>query len=315
MQQFHDMLSRILDEGVLRPNRTGIDTLFVPSVTLKFDMADGFPAITTKKLAWKTAKGELFGFFRGFTSAAQFRELGCKVWDGNANITPSWLANKHRTGEDDIGRSYPKQWTDCRDWREVNSQKECDELIALGYEVRAHDAARNVWVMRRGINQLEVALKAIMTNPTDRRIIINGWRPDEHDQTSIPVCHVLYQFLVDTESNTLHMCFFQRSFDTALAFNLVIGALLLEIMARLSGRKAGTMTQFIGDAHIYVPHIPGVKELLSREHFPQPTLDLGNIPRLNSVDEIPGVFARLDPEDVKLVGYQCHPAIKLDMAA
>lgn len=315
MQQFHDMLQTILDEGVLRPNRTGVDTLFVPSFTLKFDMAEGFPAITTKKLAFKAARGELFGFFRGFTSAAQFREIGCKVWDGNANVTPSWLANPFRKGEDDIGRSYPSQWTDWRDWREVSTKEEADRLVGAGYEIRAHDADRNVWVMRRGINQLEEALRLIMTDPTNRRILVNGWRPDEHDQVPIPVCHLAYQWLVDPVSKKLHMCFFQRSFDTALAFNIVIGAMFLEIMARLAGLQSGSVTQFVGDAHIYTTHIAGVKEMLTREHLPQPTLDLGNIPTLTSVDEIPGIFARLDYEQVQLVGYESHPAIKLEMAA
>lgn len=315
MQQFHDMLQRILDEGILRPNRTGVDTIFVPSFTLKFDMSDGFPAITTKKLFWKAARGELFGFFRGYTSAAQFRSIGCKVWDDNANKTKSWLASPFRAGEDDIGRSYPAQWTDWRDWREVTSQEAADDLVARGYEIRAHDAARSVWVMRRGINQLEEALKLIMTDPTNRRILVNGWRPDEHDQCTIPVCHVVYQFLVDPVGKKLHMCFFQRSFDTALAFNVVLGALFLHVMARLAGLTPASMTQFVGDGHIYTPHIEGVREWVAREHLPQPQLDLGNIPTLTSVDQIPGIFASLDHEQAQLVGYESHPAIKFDMAA
>jgi thymidylate synthase len=103
MQQFHDMLAHILAEGKRRPNRTGIDTLFVPGHMLKFDLEkDGFPAITTKRLAFKSAKGELCGFFRGYTNAAQFRAIDCKVWDGNANETKSWLANPYRKGIDDL---------------------------------------------------------------------------------------------------------------------------------------------------------------------------------------------------------------------
>lgn len=96
---------------------------------------------------------------------------------------------------------------------------------------------------------------------------------------------------------------------------ITLGALFLHVMARLAGLKAGTMSHFIGDAHVYVNHIEGVQEMLSREHYAQPTLDLGNIPTLASVDEIPGIFTRLDPEEVKLVGYESHPAIKLPMAA
>ena len=93
MQQFHDMLEHILEQGTQQPNRTGVDAISVPGYHLNFDMRDGFPAITTKKLAFKAAVGETIGFFRGFTSAAQFREIGCKVWDGNANETAAWLKN------------------------------------------------------------------------------------------------------------------------------------------------------------------------------------------------------------------------------
>jgi len=317
MQQFHDMLSLILTEGKRRPNRTGTDTLFIPGHTLRFDMADGFPAITTKKLFFNAAKGELFGFFRGYESAAQFREIGCKVWDDNANKTPSWLANpiRQKEGVDFLGRIYGSQWTDWRDWREAESESEMTELLQKGYEVRAFDSEKVRWVMRRGMNQLELALKAIMTNPNDRRIIVTAWRPDEFDQMTIAPCHSDYQFLVDKESNQLHMCFFQRSFDSALGFNVSLGALFLHVMAKLAGLTPGLMTQFIGDCHIYINHIEGVQEMLSREHLAQPALDVSSIPTLTSVEEIPGIFALLDPEPIKLVGYEHHPAIKFPMAA
>lgn len=316
MQQFHDMLQLILDTGVRRPNRTGHDTLFIDGHMLKFDLADGFPAITTKKLAFRSAVGELIGFFRGFDNAAQFREIGCKVWDQNANETPAWLANPHRKGTDDLGRIYGKQWTDWRDYRVVHSFKEADDLAAKGYERIAYDASNKTWVFRRGINQLETMLHTIMTASTDRRILLTGWRPDEFDQMALPPCHLDYQFLCDVENKRLSLAFFQRSFDSALAFNIAIGALMLSIMAKLTGYNCGNVTQFIGDAHIYLDHIPGVKEMLSRDHFAQPTLLLGeSIPTLTSVDQIPGVFTRIEPADIQLENYQHHPAIKFAMAA
>lgn len=317
MAQFHDMISTILRTGRRRPNRTGTDTLFIPGFMLKFDIEkDGFPAITTKRLAFKAAKGELLGMFRGYDSAEQFRSIDCKVWDANANETKAWLANPNRKGVDDLGRTYPKQWTDWRDWRDTNTQAGADALEAKGYTLIAYDQPRNTWVYRRGINQLERALEAIMTTPTDRRIMVTGWRPDEFDQMCLPPCHVDYQFLVDVESKTLHMCMFQRSFDTFLAFNIAIAALFLEIMSKLSGYTAGTFSHFIGDAHIYVNHVEQAELMLSREHKPQPRLKLGaSIPTLTSVDEIPGVFARIQPDDVTLEGYEFHPAIQAPMAA
>lgn len=314
MQQFHDMLQHILDHGSRQVNqRTGEEVLFVPGYTLRFDMADGFPAITTKQLFFKMAKGELFGFFRGFTSAAQFREIGCTVWDDNANKTKAWLSNPQRQGRDDLGRFGYLQWTDWRDWREATTPAQRDDMLAQGYEERAYDAARGVWVLRRSINQLEASLRAVMTNPSDRGIILSGWNPAEIDQGCLRSCHVSYQLQVDITAGTLHLTMWQRSFDAPLAYNVAIGAMYLEIMARLAGLKSGTYTQFISDAHIYAKHIPGVKEMLAREHFPQPTLDLGNIPTLDSPAEIPGIFARLDPGQVKLVNYQHHPKIAFEM--
>lgn len=314
MQQFHDMLRHILDHGSRQVNeRTGEEVLFVPGYELRFDMADGFPAITTKQLFFKMAKGELFGFYRGFTSAAQFREIGCTVWDDNANKTPAWLASPFRKGVDDLGRFGYLQWTDWRDWQEANSQEEADAMIAQGYDVRAHDKDRNVWVMRRSLNQLEGNLRTIMKSPSDRGIILSGWNPAENPRGALRACHCTYQCIVDVSTGTLHLTMWQRSFDSPLAYNVAIGAMYLEIMARLAGLKAGVFTHFISDAHIYTKHIPGVELMLSRDHYAQPTLDLGNIPTLKSVDEIPGIFKSLDPAQVKLVNYKHHPKIAFEM--
>ena len=316
MQQFHDMLQHILDHGSRQINaRTGEEVLFVPGYKLTFDMADGFPAYTTKQLFFKMAKGEVEGFFKGFTSAKQFRDINCTVWDVNANKTKAWLENPNRKGEDDLGRFGYLNWTDWRDWREATSQEEADALLAQGYELRSHDVAQNVWVLRRGINQLETSLHSLMTNPSDRGIILSGWRPDEHDQGCLRACHVTYQLTVDTTTNTLHLTLWQRSFDSPLAYNIAIGALYLEIMARLAGLKAGTFTHFISDAHIYAKHIPGVKEMLSREHLPQPKLDLGDLAPLKSTGDIPGVFQAVDFSKIKLVDYKFHPKIPFEMTA
>lgn len=315
MKPFTDMMQAILTTGTKQFNeRTKEYCYFIPGYSLKYDMADGFPAPTFKKAAFKAAKGELFGFFRGYTSAAEFRGIDCKVWDGNANETKAWLANPNRKGEDDIGRAYGAQWTDWLDWREVFTQADCEALVNQGYEIRAHDVGRGIWVMRRGINQLEESLRTIMTNPSDRGIIVTGWRPDEFDQMCLRPCHVSYQLICEVESKKLHLCLYQRSYDTGLAFNAILGALYLHIFAKLSGYTACTFTHFVGDAHVYEAHIDGVKEMLSREQFEQPTIDLGNIPTLTSVDEIPGIFTRLDPDQINLVNYQSHGAIKLKMA-
>lgn len=314
MQQYHDMLQYTLDNGTVQINqRTGEEVIFIPGYTLTYDMADGFPAYTTKQLFFKMAKGEVEGFFKGFTSAKQFRDIGCTVWDDNANKTKAWLENPNRKGEDDLGRFGYLNWTDWRDWRLATSMKEARELQEKGYELLAVDEAQDLWTLRRSINQLETSLHAVMTNPSDRGIILSGWRPDEQDLGCLRACHVSYQLTVDTTTQTLHLTMWQRSFDAPLAYNIAIGALYLEIMAKLAGLRAGKFVHFISDCHIYKKHVPGVREMLSREHYPQPTLDLGNIPTLKSPDEIPGIFASLDFSQIKLVNYKHHPKISFEM--
>lgn len=316
MQQFHELLDTVVNTGIRRPNRTGVDTYFIPGMMMKFDMADGFPAITTKKLAFYSMVGELLGFFRGYTSAAQFREIGCKVWDGNANETKSWLANPNRIGNPDfLGRIYGPQWTDWKDWRAVPKadNMEVIRLLGEGYTVIADDG--KTVVLQKGINQLEVALKTILTDPTNRRIIVNGWRPDEFDQMALPPCHVAYQFLVDPVAGELHMTLWQRSFDSFLAFNVSEGALFLEIMARLSALKARTFSFFISDCHVYTSHLDQVRELLSRDHRAQPQLVISDRVQPVAQDRIEGTFLAIEPKDFRLEGYDPHPAISAPMAA
>ncbi|WP_425953179.1 thymidylate synthase [Ralstonia pseudosolanacearum] len=320
MAQFHQMLDAILKTGIRRPNRTGIDTYFLPGYMLRFDLAnEGFPAITTKKLAFKSMVGELLGFFRGYQWAHEFRSIGSKVWDQNANETASWLASEFRAGHDHIGRVYGSQWTDWRDWRHTQDAEVAQRLKESGYEVIVEvDSEQHngpAWVLRKGINQLEVALRNILTDPTSRRIIVNGWRPDEHDQGALPACHVAYQFLVDPVNKELHMTLWQRSFDSFLAFNISEGALFLEIMARLTGLKAKTFSHFVSDVHLYVDHVEQVRELLSRDHFDQPTLVISDRVKAVSLEEIPGVFTRIEPDDFELKDYRHHAAIKATMAA
>lgn len=317
MEQFHDLLRRVRNRGIRQRNeRTGELVRFLPGQVLHFDMADGFPAITTKQLFFKQALGELFGFFRGYQSARRFREdLGCKVWDTNANTTPAWLANPARKGVDDLGRIYGAQWTNWQDWRETRQAEEAIELQARGFQLVAVDLHRPRWVLRRGINQLEKALRAILTNPSDRGIIVTAWRPDEFDRMALRPCHVDYQFIVDTENKVLHLSFYQRSWDLALGWNTVLGALFLHIMARLAGLTAGTLTQHIGDAHLYEKHLPGIETMLAREHFPQPTLVLDGIERVTEIGDIEGVFARMSPAGVRLEGYQHHPKVAFEMTA
>lgn len=317
MQNYHDLMAHVLEHGQYKPNRTKYGTIASVGHALRFDLREGFPAVTTKKLAFKAVVGELLGFFRGYDSAEQFRSLGCRVWDKNANETPQWLASEYRKGTDHLGRIYGVQWTRWRDTRYASSETEAQALQNKGYVLKAHDRERGVWVFEREINQLEEALIKLLTNPFDRRIVVSGWRLDEFDQMALPPCHVQYMF-VAMPDGTLHSTLWQRSWDLFLGapFNIAELALFTHIMARFSGLEAATATIFATDAHIYENHVEAVRTQLQREHFPPPRLVLS--PRLKKVehlDEVRGIFERIEPDDILLEGYESHPTIAAEMAA
>lgn len=288
MKQYHDLLQDILNNGVRQGNRTGIDTLTLPGAMLKFDLRDGFPAVTTKKLALNAVKGELIGFLRGSSSLAEFKALGCNVWDANA-AAPAWQASEHCASPDDLGRIYGTQW---RSYAGVEND-------GAYYEV----------------DQISIALDTLRNNPESRRILVNAWNPAELDQAALPPCHVLFQLLPHVESKVLHMTMYQRSCDMFLGvpFNIASYALLLELFAAWSGYAAGTLTMFLADAHIYVDHVDQVKEQLTREPFPLPRLALG-LPLEPLKMTATELIGDLEPGDISLLGYLSHAAIKAAMA-
>lgn len=329
MKNYHDLLARVMEQGQDQFNtRTGKICRAVVGEQLTYNLADGFPAITTKKLAFKAMKGELLGFFRGYDNAAHFRELGCGIWDDNANKTQAWLSNPYRKGTDNLGRIYGKQWTDWQDRRIAESPgiaespDERERLIGLGYQQTLHDQAAGQWLLTRSINQLENALAKLLTDPSDRRIIVSGWNVAELDMMALPPCHMDYRFVAfdgpaPKAPKVLHVVMTIRSWDLFLGapFNIGSTSLFLAIMARLAGMEAGTVTIQATNAHIYEDHYDAVHEQLTRNHFDSPTLLLADQIRPVSIGEISGAFARIEPDDISLDGYQSHSAIKAPMAA
>lgn len=324
MKNFHDMLADVLETGQDQFNqRTGKVCRAKVGYQLQYDLADGFPAITSKRLAFNGVKGELLGFFRGYTSAADFRGLGCQVWNENANKTEGWLANPYRGDREDyLGPIYGAQWTAWKAYREqdMSDQKMVTHLLANGFKLIAEEGKTGVFL--KTINQLENALRTIVTNPSDRRIIVSGWNVGEFDMMALPPCHMDYRFTVfDGKPGTpgkLHVTMTIRSWDLFLGapFNIASTSLFLAIMARLSGLEPGTVTIQATNAHIYEDHFDQVREQLTRDHFEPPALILSDrIKRVNGLEEIPGVFSRIEPEDIWLDGYQSHAAIKAPMAA
>ena len=316
MQNYHDLMQDVLDIGEDQLNqRTGeICRVLVGRQLTYHDVQKYFPAITTKPLAFKGCRGELLGFFRGYTNAADFRALDCQVWNQNANETQAWLANPYRNGHDDLGVIYGKQWTAWKDRRIAGNEVERDRLEKNGYKLRMASLDGTEWLMEREINQLENALRTLLTNPSDRRIIVSGWNVAELDMMALPPCHMDYRFTAlqnqedISKPHTLHVTMTIRSWDLYLGgpFNIASTSMFLCIMARLAGMIPGSVTIQATNAHIYHAHIEKVREQMAYDHLPAPSLILSENIRKVSLDEIPGVFARIKPEDITIPDYAYH---------
>jgi len=318
MKNYNDLIRLVRDTGARESNRTGIDTLTLPGEMLKFDTRDGFPATTSKKLAFDPVKGELIGFMRGYTSAAQFRALGCRVWNQNANENEAWLKNPHRKGVDDLGPVYGSQW---RNWP---SFKQLDENAPLHLvekikadnweEIGDYHFADQHRVFYKHTDQLANALHDVRHNSQSRRILVSAWNPAVMDQVALPACHVLFQFLPRSDG-TLHMTVIMRSVDMFLGapFNIASYALLLELFAKWSDRTAATLTMFLSDVHIYVNHLDLVEEMLSRTPFDPPELDVV-VPVGAAIMSLDELVLGIEPNDIQLLNYKHHPSIKAPMA-
>lgn len=323
MQQYQELIQTVLDTGSWQDNRTGIRTLSVPGAMMRFDLLnDGFPAVTTKRLAFKSVVGELCAFLRASRSAADFRALGCKVWDQNANENKQWLDNPYRLGEDDLGPVYGVQW---RQWPGF-------KLIELDQPAQIADAQKNGFrlisqfddggvakvLLHKSIDQLRECLDTIVNNPGSRRILFHGWNPAVLDAVALPACHLLYQFIPNPTTRELSMCLYVRSNDLGLGtpFNLAEGAALMHLVGRLTGYTPRWFSYFIGDAHIYENHMDMVKEQLTRTPFAAPQLRISDrVPDFAKTGKYePEWLEKVEPSDFSLEGYQHHAPITAPMA-
>lgn len=319
MQPYLDLVRTALEAGSWQENRTGIRTLSLPGAALRFDLRQGFPAVTTRRLAFKAAAGELVGFLRGTRDAAQFRALGCKVWDQNANENAQWLANPYRRGEDDLGEIYGVQW---RQWPafkllEAHADRQLADARSRGFsEIGALPDGRIL--LYKAVDQLRQCLDTIVNDPSSRRILFHGWNPAQLDEMALPPCHLLYQFLPNAKARELSMCLYVRSNDLGLGapFNLCEGALLLHLMARLSGYQPRWFSYFIGDAHIYENQIEMLQTQLERQPFPSPSLRIdARVPDYaQTAVYAPQWLERVEPSDFSLENYQHHAALTAPMA-
>jgi len=283
---YNTLVHRVLDEGVRFETRTGIDTLAVNGAYMSFDLEkDKFPILTTKKVAWKSAFAEMIGFLNGFDSAAQFRELGCTVWDANANENEEWLGNPARKGRDDLGRIYGVQW---RQWMR---------------------GVQPLWE-RRTVDQLRQVYQDLSSGRDNRREIILAWNPGELDQMALPPCHCFMQFGLIGARLNLGVWIRSNDIGLGMPFNISQYAMLLQAMAQITGWAPGTLHYFAFNAHIYVNHIPALREQMSRVSWPAPTLQIH--PDIETLNDLLAV-RDLD-EAFRFDKYLHGDVVKLDMA-
>ncbi|HUH60587.1 MAG TPA: thymidylate synthase [Candidimonas sp.] len=329
MHQYLRLAQDILDNGSWQDNRTGVRTRSIPGAMMKFDLRQGFPAVTTKKLAFKSAIGELVGFLRAYRNADDFTGLGCKVWNQNANENAHWLANPYRLREGDLGSVYGVQWRQWPAYKLVDlslphSAAQIADALSRGYtRIGVVDDANKEGktssvLLYKAIDQLRQCLDTIMTDPGSRRILFHGWNWAQLEEMALPPCHLLYQFLVNSEKREISLCLYIRSNDVGLGtpFNLTEGAALLHLVGRLTGYTPRWFTYFIGDAHIYENHLDMLREQLNREPYPAPTLVLSDrIPDYAITGEYqPEWLEKVEPSDFRLEGYLHHPPLTAPMA-
>jgi thymidylate synthase len=289
MKQYLELLQDILDNGEIKDDRTGIGTISVFGRHLRFDLRRGFPSVTTKKLAWKACVGELLWFIEGSGDERRLAEIthggtgAVTIWTPNAHA-PYWKSKAKFDG--DLGRVYGVQW---RKW---NSNT-----------IRWINSSESEPVY---IDQLANLIEGLKKDPNGRRHILTAWNPGELDQMALPPCHVLCQFYVNKNKElSCHM--YQRSVDVflGLPFNIASYALLTHLIAQVCNLDVGELIISTGDTHIYTNHVEQVKEQLSREPLSLPVLKLNK--DIKTIEEF-------TMDDIELVDYKCHTAIKADMA-
>ena len=298
MKQYLDLLTRIKTEGAVKTDRTGTGTKSVFGHQMRFDLSQGFPLLTTKKVFLKGIIHELLWFLNGDTNIKYLVDNGVHIWDNDAyryynelcvkeGVLPVAMEEFLRAAQEGIDSP-------------IEGYKFGDLNHVYGYQWRS-------WPRPNGevIDQIQQAVDLIKNSPDSRRIIVSAWNVAEVEDMALPPCHVLYQFYV--ADGRLSCQLYQRSADTFLGvpFNIASYALLTMMIAQVCGLEAGEFVHTLGDTHLYLNHLEQVDEQLSREPRNLPTM------RLNP--EVKSVFD-FRYEDFTLEGYDPHPAIKAPMS-
>ena len=263
MKQYHDLLRHILDKGVRKPNRTGVDTISTFGHQMRFDLSEGFPLVTTKKVHTKSIIHELLWFLNGDTNIKYLKDNKVSIWD------------KWADENGDLGPVYGHQW---RSWPGRDG---------------------------RTIDQISQVIDDIKKTPDSRRLIVSAWNPADIPDMALAPCHCLFQFYV--AEGKLSCQLYQRSADVFLGvpFNIASYALLTMMMAQVTGLTPGEFIHSFGDVHIYVNHLDQVNLQLSRDAYALPRMELN--PYVKNIFDFKFT-------DFELLNYQCHPAIKAEVA-
>ena len=309
-KQYQDLLQTILDYGVEKSDRTGTGTKSIFGYTIRHKMSDGFPLLTTKKMAFQTMVTELIWFLRGDTNIKYLVDNNCNIWNGDAYKnyynsftgyedipTQEWFINEIKTNSEfankwgELGPIYGAQW---RDWTYIDS-----------------------YSYHRTFDQIQNLINELKTNPDSRRLMVNSWNVGELDQMVLPPCHYGFQVYTREENGQRYISLMwnQRSVDTflGLPFNIASYGLLLEIIAKEVGMVPDELIGNLGDTHLYLNHIEQAKEQITRTSFELPKLQLNPIFLANlehkSFDE--AINGQIN---FQLNGYQSHPAIKAPLS-
>ncbi len=287
MDQYIKICNKALREGIRKTNRTGVDHIGYTGDMMQFNLQKGFPAVTTKRLSFNTVVAEMLGFLRGYSNAAEFRKLGCNVWDANANENKQWLNNEYRKEKDDLGRIYGVQ---ARAWKRYRP--------TLNY-MRTYDS----------IDQLQKVYKDLKAGIDNRREIVTHWNPGEMNQMALPPCHMFYQFGI--QGDYLNLSMYQRSCDLPLGipFNIAGYAWLLSVFAQITSLKPGTFTHFMHDIHVYENQVDLLTKQILREPFMLPEIKIN--PAIRTLKDLE---TWVMPSDFALVNYVHHAPVKYPFA-
>ena len=259
MKQYLDLLEHVMEHGIRKEDRTGTGTISVFGYQMRFNLSEGFPLLTTKKLHTKSIIHELLWFLQGDTNTKYLNDNGVRIWN-------EWA------GEDgELGRIYGYQW---RSWTAPE---------------------------QGNIDQISRVIESIKKNPDSRRHIVSAWNVSDLEKMALPPCHILFQFYV--ADGKLSCQLYQRSADIFLGvpFNIASYALLLMMVAQVTGLEPGDFVHTLGDAHIYLNHIEQVKQQLTREPRPLPRMKINN--------KVQSIFG-FQFDDFELLNYDPHPHIK-----